>query len=285
MFQVTSKVINVEDAIRSLENPEAGSLVSFSGNVRNINEKKQVSKLEYEVYEELAIKEGLRIMEEAKSQFDIIDAFAVHRKGVLNIGEVAVWIGVTSRHRQAGFKACQYLIDEIKIRLPIWKKEFYLDEKPFWINCMGCLHHKSLPIDKSIYEKKAGIANANIKHSDRRFWFDMTSPSFQTHVLKMISMGYTKFGFLGNSKIKDSDLVNQFIFTYEDLGKYKSYVSRKFYLLRNPFLEIEVLSPESELPTSQIDMGILVEEKSNLDVKLPFNTCISPFDLEQNILS
>jgi len=131
---------SLEDIIKktTLENPEAGGAVSFEGRVRNVNKGKKVTLLEYQVYEEMAVLEGKKVVEEALKLFPIKEAICVHRYGSLKIGERAVWILVTSKHRKEAFKACQYIIDEVKNRVPLWKKEFYEDESEAWVECLGC---------------------------------------------------------------------------------------------------------------------------------------------------
>jgi len=131
---------SLEDIINktTLENPEVGGAVSFEGRVRNVNKGKKVTLLEYQVYEEMAVLEGKKVVEEALKLFPIKEAICVHRYGSLKIGERAVWILVTSKHRKEAFKACQYIIDEVKNRVPLWKKEFYEDESEAWVECLGC---------------------------------------------------------------------------------------------------------------------------------------------------
>lgn len=109
--------------------------MTFEGWVRNRNEGQAVSSLEYEAYPELAEKEASRILGEARVKFDLLDAVAVHRVGQLQLGEMAVWVGVTAEHRDAAFAACRYIIDETKARVPIWKKEHYITGQSQWINC------------------------------------------------------------------------------------------------------------------------------------------------------
>ncbi len=92
-------------------------------------------RLEYEGYEAVAIKEGEAVLREAIEKFDVISAECVHRVGRLEIGDMAVWVGVSAAHRGAAFDACRYLIDEMKHRLPIWKKEHYREGDSGWINC------------------------------------------------------------------------------------------------------------------------------------------------------
>lgn len=126
-----------------MSSAEAGAFVCFEGRVRNNNDGKQVSRLEYEAYPALAQKEAEKVVEEAQGLFPLISVFGVHRVGALEIGDVAVWIGVLSRHRAEAFDACRYLIDQIKARVPIWKKEFYTDGTSVWVNCAECASHAS----------------------------------------------------------------------------------------------------------------------------------------------
>lgn len=112
----------------------AGGFVSFEGWVRNTNEGRGVLRLEYEAFGPLAEKEGSRIVEEARRSFGVFDIRCVHRVGVLELGELAVWIGVSAQHRGAAFEACRWVIDEVKTRVPIWKKEHYAEGDSGWVN-------------------------------------------------------------------------------------------------------------------------------------------------------
>jgi molybdopterin synthase catalytic subunit len=133
MFAISKTAIDTVVEKESLKNIEAGACVEFQGKVRHHNEGRDVTKLVYEAYEPMAKKEGEKIIAEANENFDIISARCVHRTGELMLGETAVWIGVISKHRQDAFKACSFIIDELKLRLPIWKKEFYKDGDSGWI--------------------------------------------------------------------------------------------------------------------------------------------------------
>lgn len=143
-FTLISTPIHTDKLRDMLASPTSGAFVSFEGRVRNYNEDKKVSLLEYEAAEKLCQMEARRIFQEAVKWFEITDAMCVHRTGKLSIGEVAIWIGVIAPHRRDAFKACQYLIDEIKHRLPIWKKEFYMDGDSGWINCETCVKEEIL---------------------------------------------------------------------------------------------------------------------------------------------
>ena len=141
MFDISSEPIEALNLKETLINPSAGAMVIFEGLVRNHNEGKAVTLLEYEAYETLCKKEAEVIFKEAKEQFKIFDITCIHRVGKLEIGHIAVWVGVNSAHRGDSFKACEYIINEIKTRLPIWKKEYYVDGDSGWVNCEKCATH------------------------------------------------------------------------------------------------------------------------------------------------
>jgi len=134
-FILSSEPIFPPEMSRLLVNNTAGALVTFEGWVRNYNQGKLVVALEYEVYEILAQKEGEKILQEAQTKFNLCGAVGCHRQGRLNVGEIAVWVGATAVHRGAAFAGTRYIINSIKNRLPIWKKEFYNGEQPQWILC------------------------------------------------------------------------------------------------------------------------------------------------------
>ena len=136
-FIITPETIISAELIIQLEDPDCGAIATFSGTVRRHNFNRQVIRLHYQSYKTLAVKEGNKILGEAKKQFNIINALCVHRVGDLNIGEIAVWIGVNAGHRDAAFDACRYVIDEIKTRVPIWKKEIYVDGDSGWLEGAG----------------------------------------------------------------------------------------------------------------------------------------------------
>ncbi|MBS0376377.1 MAG: ThiF family adenylyltransferase [Proteobacteria bacterium] len=121
-----------------LADPACGGYASFEGWVRDFNDGRPVQRLEYEAYVELAVKEGERIVAEAIARFGVSHARCVHRVGDLALGELAVWVGVSAPHRGEAFAACRYIIDEVKHRVPIWKKEHYVDGDSGWVNCERC---------------------------------------------------------------------------------------------------------------------------------------------------
>ncbi len=135
MFELTNSDIDTEALRAGHAHDASGGFVCFEGWVRDHNEGRSVSGLHYEAYEALAIREGNTIIAEALQLFDVRTARCQHRIGPLAIGGIAVWVGAGGDHRDAAFKACRYIIDEVKARVPIWKKELYIDGDTEWIDC------------------------------------------------------------------------------------------------------------------------------------------------------
>jgi molybdopterin synthase catalytic subunit len=119
---------------RRLQDHAAGGYCSFEGWVRDQHAGRAVTGLDYQAYDALALSEGEKILAEARARFALVDACCEHRVGSLALGEVAVWIGVAAAHRDAAFEACRYIIDEVKLRVPIWKREHYAEGDSGWIH-------------------------------------------------------------------------------------------------------------------------------------------------------
>ena len=134
-FAFSHKPLKERDLKRKPLSPRAGAFTTFEGVVRNHNDGKKVVAIEYEAFEPLAQKEAIRILKEAKKKFRVIEITCLHRLGRLDVRETAVWVSVSAAHRDHAFKACRYIIDEIKMRLPIWKKEYYAQGDSGWVNC------------------------------------------------------------------------------------------------------------------------------------------------------
>lgn len=145
VFRLSAAPLDPSALQAALADPRAGACVTFEGWVRDHNEGRPVHSLEYEAYAELAEKEGQRVVEEATARFAVQAIHAVHRTGHLRIGDLAVWVGVSAAHRAAAFDACRYVIDELKARLPIWKKEHYANGTSEWINCATRGDHATPP--------------------------------------------------------------------------------------------------------------------------------------------
>lgn len=125
--------IDVTEAFHFLQSPDTGAINLFIGTVRNSTKGKEVVKLEFEAYENMALKEMKKLAEAAKNQWPLEQVLMLHVTGEKKPGEVVVVIGVTSGHRDASFEACRFLIDELKKSVPIWKKEYFKDNS-VWVN-------------------------------------------------------------------------------------------------------------------------------------------------------
>lgn len=132
-FALTEDPIDTAALAADLSDERAGAWVTFEGRIRNNNEGREVSGLEYEAYARMAVKEGEQVLAEAMARYKLLRAQCVHRLGRLALGEVSVWVGVLAGHRDEAFSACRYIIDEVKSRVPIWKKEHYTNGDSTWI--------------------------------------------------------------------------------------------------------------------------------------------------------
>ncbi len=117
----------IDTAVLGVADPRDGAVCVFVGVVRNENQGRAVSHLEYEAYEEMALPVMEEIEGEARRRWPVTRVDLVHRLGRLEIGEASVAVAVTAPHRAAAFEACRYAIDTLKSRAPIWKKEFFTD--------------------------------------------------------------------------------------------------------------------------------------------------------------
>jgi len=132
MIEITETDFSVDEVVNRIQTDEMGCIVTFVGIVRNNSKGKAVERIEIQVYEEMAVKQLDAIREEAISRFAIEDVSIVHRHGSLRVSEKIMMIAVGAGHRVEAFDACRYVIDSIKEKVPIWKKEFTPDGE-FWV--------------------------------------------------------------------------------------------------------------------------------------------------------
>ncbi|MDX2185795.1 MAG: molybdenum cofactor biosynthesis protein MoaE [Opitutaceae bacterium] len=132
-FAMASAPLDPAELRSRLAAPEAGACVTFEGWVRNHADGRGVLALDYEAFDSLAQKEGERVLAEAAAAHSLVHLIAIHRTGELKIGDLAVWVGVSAAHRGDAFGGCRQIIDELKKRLPIWKREHYADGATEWV--------------------------------------------------------------------------------------------------------------------------------------------------------
>ncbi len=132
MIKITEDDFSVDEVLNEIRTDKMGCVVTFVGVVRDNSMGKPVERIEIQIYEEMALKQLEAIKEEAISKFDVEDIFIVHRHGSLKVSDKIMMIAVGAGHRVEAFDACRYVIDTIKERVPIWKKEITPDGD-FWV--------------------------------------------------------------------------------------------------------------------------------------------------------
>jgi molybdopterin synthase catalytic subunit len=130
--RIRTDPLGLDELIRAVSHPGAGGVVTFLGVVRDQNEGRAVTLLEYEGYGSMAEAELGRILAEIPAEMPGIRVSAAHRVGALRVGDAAVACAASAPHRAEAFAACRTLIDRIKARLPIWKREHGPDG-PYWV--------------------------------------------------------------------------------------------------------------------------------------------------------
>lgn len=133
MIKITEKSIDVQKVIDTASALGAGAVNVFIGTVRNTANGKNVVWLEYEAYESMAVAEIRKIIDDASHRWPLLGWAVSHRVGTLKPGEVSVVVAVSSPHRKESFEACQYIIDTVKEKAPIWKKEHFEDGEE-WVS-------------------------------------------------------------------------------------------------------------------------------------------------------
>jgi len=124
---IVREPIDTQKILGQIKRPEDGAAIAFEGIVRNNTKGRQTLYLDYEAYEDMALKQMEGLAEEALERFQVRDVALVHRLGRLQIGETSVLIVVASAHRGAAYEASRWLIDTLKRTVPIWKKEYFVD--------------------------------------------------------------------------------------------------------------------------------------------------------------
>ncbi len=134
MIEITGEPLDPERVSSQVRQDSNGAVVTFLGITRNSFEGKRVIRLDYEAYEDMALKKMAEVRREIQTEFGIEDVAIVHRIGTVDIGQISLVIAVASPHRKEAFLACHQAVDRIKEIVPIWKKEVYEDGSR-WVAC------------------------------------------------------------------------------------------------------------------------------------------------------
>ncbi len=131
------EVIEPAALIRAVSRPAHGAVLLFLGVVREVNDGRAVSGIEYSAYEAMASRELAAIATEARERFHAVDVAIEHRLGELALEETSVGIAVAHAHRGEAYEASRWVIEELKRRVPIWKREQYADGTREWVDPTG----------------------------------------------------------------------------------------------------------------------------------------------------
>ena len=130
---LTHSPLNVEAAHAFLRSPKAGAIIVFCGTTRQWTLDRETVHLEYESYEPMALETMHDLLNTAAERWPLVKACLMHRLGVVPISESSVLVGVSTAHRQDAYEASRYLIDTLKIQIPIWKREHWADGGRAWV--------------------------------------------------------------------------------------------------------------------------------------------------------
>ena len=145
MIELTKKTLNPEGITARVRRDTNGAVVTFLGTTRDNFEGKAVITLEYEAFDEMAVKKMEEVRQELMDEFGLEQIAISHRIGIVGIGEISLVIAVGSPHRKEAFNACHKAVDRIKEVVPIWKKEVYQDGAR-WV---ACEDHEFSPVDQT----------------------------------------------------------------------------------------------------------------------------------------
>ena len=145
IVNIKEKKISLTEAEEFISSSDYGASIYFTGTVRNQNNNKNVLGITYDSHDALVLKSFKEIYEEANQKLNIQNkaVFIEHAKGYLNLGEISIIIAVACKHRDQTFVLSRYLIEEIKKRSPIWKKEHYTDNQSDWLKGIPIVHEKN----------------------------------------------------------------------------------------------------------------------------------------------
>ncbi len=276
MFTIKSNQILSTDLNELLQDKGSGGVVIFEGKVRNNNEGKTVKSLEYQVYHSLALKEGNKIIEEAKNKFSINGAWAIHREGHLELEDIAIIIGTMAKHRSDAYKANQYIIDQIKLRLPIWKKEHYLCEEPKWVFCKDHLHHAHI-CSHEYYKKQSNIIDQN-KLTQKKVIVIGAGGLGCSVLTSLAQAGIGEITIVDFDQVSATNLHRQFLYSPHQVGEFKSEIAKLKLKEMNPLIKIRSLCLDiNQLNAINIlkDQDLVIDCTDNLLTKyLLHDSCI-----------
>jgi len=247
-FEFTQAPIEAAALALPLARDAAGGFTSFEGRVRNHHDGRPVTGLEYEAFEALGIAEGERIVAEALRRHGALAGRCVHRLGRLGIGEIAVWIGVAAPHRAEAFAACREIIDEVKHRVPIWKKEHYAQGASGWVNCEHpgpALSAPSFDYSRQRALPEVG-AEGQVRLGSARVLVVGAGGLGCAVLTSLAGAGVGEITIVDHDTVQPSNLHRQPLYTASDAGRPKAEAAAARLLDYNPTLSIRAITERLE---------------------------------------
>jgi adenylyltransferase/sulfurtransferase len=244
-FAFTQVPIDASSLAEPLAHDGAGGYATFEGRVRDENEGREVVDLEYEAFEPLAIAEGERIVEAAMRRHGATAARCVHRLGRLAVGETAVWVGVAAPHRAEAFAACREIIDEVKHRVPIWKKERYAGGDSGWVNCRhgDACHRPEAGFDYSRQQALPEVGAAGQARLAAARVVVVGAGGLGSAVLPSLAgAGIGELVVVDHDRVEGSNLPRQPLFTVADIGRSKAEAAALRLAAYNPGVRVTALA-------------------------------------------
>jgi adenylyltransferase/sulfurtransferase len=287
LFEISAETLDIPALAASLADRTAGAFVSFEGRVRDHNDGRQVDALDYEVFAPLALTEGAAILEEARQKFGVNAIRAVHRQGELKLGDCAVWVGVVSAHRDEAFRACRYVIDEVKHRLPIWKKEHYRDGTAEWVNCQhpgaghedhshgdGHSHRKPAIAEADFYARQIRLPEVGVQGQAKlkaaKVLIVGAGGLGCPAGLMLAAAGVGTIGILEFDTLEASNLHRQILYTAAQVGEPKAGAAAHRLSALNPFIDVRVHATKADadtLPALFAEYDIVLDCTDNFATK------------------
>ena len=264
---------------RPLFDENAGAHISFEGKVRRANEGKQVLKLFYEAYKALAEKEANKIIEEARFKFNIINVISAHRVGSLDIQDTAIKVVLQAKHRKASYKAIQYIVDKIKARVPIWKKEFYEGGDYKWVACHHCVNPSEF--NSEIYSRQTSIKQIGL--SGQKLLQEVRilvvgAGGLGTNVLRNLAyLGFRKISICEFDTVSSSNLNRQTFYNLNDINQSKLEISYIKLKEISELIDVNLIDKRLEENNAKhivAEHDLILDCTDNLETKLLLNRIV-----------
>lgn len=272
MFRLTDAPIET----LPFESESAGGFVSFEGKVRDHAQGRKVLSLEYEAFSEMAQTEGDKLVSEAIAEFGLTYASIVHRTGLLQVGETAVVIQVAAAHRREAFVGCEWLIDQLKWRVPIWKREHFVDGQSEWV---GIGHDKpDQPSSNEFVRRQMKLPfigeAGQQKLANARVLLVGVGGLGCGSLPYLVGSGIGTVGIVDGDVVELSNLHRQILYTPAEAGRGKAERAAAFAKRLNPNIVVHVFPQRlSDLNGERIlaDYDWIVDGTDSLETKFLLN--------------